>query len=150
MAYSVQADIEKEIETAKLVQLADDNNDGVADAAVITESIARADGIIDSYLATRYPVPVSPVPALIRTSSVDIALYFLFTRRDQMTDPRRDAYKEAIKRLEAIAEGAATLPGVTGVVAESGGPKGTRTEEDRLFTIGRPTDDEASNTLRDF
>jgi phage gp36-like protein len=141
MAYATQTDLEKKIEPARLVQLTDDNNDGVADTAPIAEAIAAAGSIIDSYLATRYTVPVSPVPDLVRTMAADLAIYLLFSRRDQTNDARTAAYKDALTLLGRIASGTATIGAPESSVPDQGGPVANRTEADRVFTIGRASSD---------
>ena len=69
MAYCTQADIVRRIDPRELVRLADHDDDGSADAAVVTQAIGDAQGDIDSYLQTRYSVPVSPVPAAVTRTS---------------------------------------------------------------------------------
>ncbi len=150
MAYSTQADLEKELESEQLVQLADDNDDGIADVAVIADVIAKSDGIIDGYLGTRYTVPVTPVPDLVRGFSVAIAIYRLFGRRNQKNDARTRAYDDALKMLAAISRGTATLGVSESTVPTRGGPQGSRTEDDRRLTMGRASDTTASDTLRHF
>lgn len=139
MSYCDQSDLESAgITPAQLVQLADDDEDGVADAAVLAEAIAQADGVIDSYLAARYTVPLATVPATIRSASVDLTVRRLYGRRGLVNEARENAYKAAMDYLKALAAGSATL----GMAAppdptNEGGPQTARTSEDRIFTIGR-------------
>lgn len=132
MAYCTLDDIKKNIPGAVILQLT--NDDGVAitlamletlaaggdmsgyeedeqaaaTAALskIDEAISSADGEIDGYLATRYPVPLDPVPALISKFSADIAIYNLYSRvAETIPETRSDRYKNAIRTLEKISEG---------------------------------------------
>lgn len=148
MAYSTQADLEKSLTPAQLVQLTDDDRDGVPDAAVITEAIAQADGIIDSYLATRYTVPLSPVQVVIRAASVSLAIWKIYGRRTILNEAVTEQYKATIAFLKALAEGKATL-GVTPAptASEEGGPAASREEDDRIFTIKK---DDVGGSLDNF
>src|SRR3972149_3555640 len=109
--YSTQADLEKLISPSTLMQLADDNKDGVADAAVISEAIEAADDQIDAYCGARYQVPFATVPGVVNKMSVDLALYHLYTRRasDTVPEVRQTRYDAAVKFLEQVAKGAVSL-----------------------------------------
>ena len=71
MAYASQSDIETAAGGAvRLVELADWDADGVADATAIAAVQAATDGWIDSYAAVRYAVPVaSPTDTLIQVAA---------------------------------------------------------------------------------
>jgi len=140
VAYSTQADIEKLLTPAQLVQLTDDNQDGLADATILTEAIAQADAEIDGYLGSRYPVPVSPVPALLRQLSVAISIWRLYGRRGMTNERRRQDYEDAVAKLKALATGTMVLPATGGgevATDASDQPEASRSSEDRTFTIGR-------------
>lgn len=153
MPYCAQSDIEKAgITPAQLVQLTDDDADGTADAAVITEAIAEADAGIDGYLGGRYTVPVSPVPALLRQLSVAITAWKLYGRRALSNDRRQKDYDDAIAKLKDLAAGRMVLPAVGGGEVVSDGsdlPESTSSPDDRIFTTGRPSDD-SQGTLDDL
>ena len=51
---------------------------------VVEEAIAKADGEIDAYLGLRYQLPLMGIPAQVRSLSVEIALYHLYSRRSVM------------------------------------------------------------------
>lgn len=148
MAYCTQSDLEKVISPAELVQLTDDDRDGVADTGVVAEAIAKADGEIESYLASRYTVPLSPVPVVIRAASEDIALWNLFSRRSIGNETREKRYKSAVSFLKDLAEGKATL-GVTPApaAAQEGGVETARDESERTFTMGH---DGTAGTLDNY
>jgi len=113
MAYSVQDDILDQLDEDALIQLTDP--DGVAiDDDKVTRAIADADATIDAYCQGRYTVPLSPVPAKIRQISVDIAIYNLYSRRDDTApDIRIERHKEAIRFLEKVSEGKINLGAAT-------------------------------------
>lgn len=66
MAYATTANVELAVGgAARLLQLSDDDRDGIADAGLIDSAIAEADGLINSYASKRYHVPLT-------TPTVDI------------------------------------------------------------------------------
>ncbi|MFQ5765414.1 MAG: gp436 family protein [Rhodospirillales bacterium] len=150
MPYSTQSDIQKLLTPQQLVQLTDDDRDGLADAAVVTEAIAQADGVIDSYLARRYTVPLTTVPAVIRAASVDIGIWNLYARRSIANESREKRYNATIAFLRALADGKATL-GITPAPAttEEGGPQSSHEEGDRTFTTAKKSED-TGGTLDNF
>jgi phage gp36-like protein len=74
MAYCTETDIKLQIDDDILVQLTDDDDAGVIDSDIIVRSIADADAEIDSYCGTKYDVPFSTVPIMIRKISVDLSI----------------------------------------------------------------------------
>lgn len=114
MAYSVQADILEQLDETVLIQLTDDDGAGEVDDDKVTRAISDADATIDAYCQGRYEVPLDPVPDKIRQISVDIAIYNLFSRRDDTAPERRiERHKEAIRFLERMADGKITLGSAT-------------------------------------
>ncbi|MFH1028488.1 MAG: DUF1320 domain-containing protein [Pseudomonadota bacterium] len=114
MAYSTLDDLKKNIPEAVIIQLTDDAGTGEIVQDKIDEAITSADGEIDGYLATRYTVPLDPIPALISKFSADIAIYNLYSRvAETIPDTRSDRYKNAIRTLEKISEGKIRLGGET-------------------------------------
>ena len=110
MSYSSQPDLEKRLTAGELVSLADLDEDGAADADVDTQAIADADALIDSYVRVRgADVPLSPVPASVRNASVTLAHYYLCLGRRSVPEDVQRARDDAVKWLEALAAGAATL-----------------------------------------
>ena len=152
MSYSTQTDLQNLLTPAQLVQLTDDNQDGVVDTAPITEAIAEADAEIDGYLGARYPVPVSPIPVLLKNLSVAIALWKLYSRRSKLNELRRKAYEDAKATLTNLSKGLMVLPAQGGgQVASSGGDSGiaSTSPDDRIFTSGKDSDG-SSGTMDTF
>lgn len=87
MPYASQAEIALSVGgDARLVELADFDNDGVADAAVIARAQAAADGFIDPFLRVRYATPIaSPSPSLVRLAA-DHAVYEMKKWRGGLTE----------------------------------------------------------------
>jgi len=109
MPYSTLEDILEQLDEDTLVGLSDDQDTGQIDESVVNRAISDADAEIDSYCGSRYSVPLSPVPPIIRKISVDIAIYNLFSRRDAPPEERRNRYKDAVEFLKQVAMGRASL-----------------------------------------
>lgn len=82
MAYASQTQIQHAAGGAdRLVELADYDGDGIADADVIAAVQAAADGWIDSYAALRYAVPIEdPTDTLVQLAAEE-CVYRLRQRR---------------------------------------------------------------------
>ena len=110
MAYSTLEDIWAQLDATDLRQLTNDTDSGIHDEAVMARAIADADEEIDGYLGSRYALPLSAVPGVIRKYSVDIAIYNLHSRRgDAMPDIRRERYEHAVAFLGMVARGSISL-----------------------------------------
>ncbi|PID77569.1 MAG: hypothetical protein CSB24_00770 [Deltaproteobacteria bacterium] len=107
MAYSSIEDLKKLVPEATLITLSNDQ----PGAAVIDEenakgAIAKADSIIDGYVETGgRPLPLNPVPGLIKTISANIAIYHLFRRRNQVPEIWQEQYKADMAVLTKISTG---------------------------------------------
>lgn len=114
MAYSTIDDLRSAFETDYVDQLSDDPTGQTADATIVSDCIARADGRIDSYLGVRYVVPLTTVSEEIRSMSAIIAMYFLFLRRSwTMQDNVKQAYDSCVEHLKDISNGEAVAVGAT-------------------------------------
>jgi len=72
----------------------------------VAQAIADTTAVIDGYLASRYPLPLASVPAVIKAVARDLVRYALDIEPDDIVQRRRD---EAIKYLVAIQRGEMTL-----------------------------------------
>jgi phage gp36-like protein len=110
--YCTQADIEAVIPEAELIQLTDDTVPPfMVDAAKISAAIAAAGELIDGYISSRYQLPLTNCPALVKRISVDLAVYEIFMRRKKRAVPEtvQKTYDNAMRLLNAIAGGKVTL-----------------------------------------
>ena len=105
-SYCTQAVLALEIGAQELILLTDRANTGVMDATIIAKALSDSDAKINSYL-TAYPLPLAVVPANFERMAGDIARYFLY--KNQMIDPVRTAYTDAIKYLEQVGMGKISL-----------------------------------------
>jgi phage gp36-like protein len=123
MPYATQADLVDRFGADELVQLTNRAGGNTIDAAVVARALADADGFIDPYLSQRYAVPVSPVPAGLVKIAADIARFYLHGKA--ATETVRQAYEDAVKLLQEIGRGLASLPGAappSGASSPAGSP----------------------------
>lgn len=151
MAYSTQTDLEEQISQTELIELTDDAGSGSVDTSAVARAIADADAEIDSYCGSRYTMPFSPVPVMIRKLSVDIAVYNLFSRRAVLKIPedRQKRYDNAIRFLRDVSKGLISLGADAPAEPSDGLPQATRTKDDRIFTLGK-TSDSSTGTLDNY
>lgn len=85
----------------------------IADDALarIMEAIAEAGGIIDGFLARRYPLPLATVPGVLTAWARSITRYLLHKDRlsTDQNDPIVRDYRDAMKLLQLVAEGKFSL-----------------------------------------
>lgn len=72
----------------------------------VTEAIDDASGTIDSYLGSRYPLPLTVIPTVLKRIARDLVRYGLDIDPDETIQKRRD---ESIKFLTALAKGDVSL-----------------------------------------
>lgn len=136
MAYSTLDDITKLIPAETVLGLTDDEALGSIEQARVQEAVAQADAEVDSYLGTRYAVPLATAPDIIKKISADIAVYNLYSRRVQEMPPLwAERYRNAVQKLKGMAGGTISL-GVEPApfCRAEGGVQSNRTDEDRTYT----------------
>jgi len=134
-SYITSADLATRLESAVLIALTDDANEGEVNAAVEEQAIAEAEGEFNSYASARYGIPVSPVEAMVKKICLDLAVKNLYARRGRIPEDVRADHKEAVDWLSKLATGKVVLAAaenaspderVTGAGVVAGG--------ERLFT----------------
>lgn len=131
MPYATQQDLVDRFGTDELVQLSNRAGGDTIDAAVVAKHLADADSMIDTYLAARYAIPVTPSPPLLVKLAADLARFFLHGK--SATETVRDAYQDAVKVLQEIARGLAVVPGASTPAGPSpSGAPAVRAPERRL------------------
>ncbi|OPX20371.1 MAG: hypothetical protein BZ151_04395 [Desulfobacca sp. 4484_104] len=133
MAYCSQEDLLKMIPEEELAEITSESG-GIPDPAIVAEAIAQADSEIDVYCAVRYAVPFDPVPSLVKSLSVDVAAYHLYSRRSVAPEVRRQKYEDAITLLKAISQGTAVLSMSSGVLTPNGREVAELTSQPRQFS----------------
>ena len=149
-SYASDADVIARFESERAVaHLTDDAETGVADPAVIAEARAYADGMINSYLARRYGFTSgglvntsdANILALLKSTCVDLAIYYLFARPGMEITARMQTFYDRIRQwLQDVVAGKADLPGAS--------PPPSPTSRSPLFEFG--TADEGTDSRRLF
>jgi len=138
-AYTTYEQLASLFGSAEMLELTDRDRDGTPDILTYQAAIEAAGAEIDSYLATRYDVPIdAPVPAIIGQVASDIVRYRLYD--DAAPEEVRQRYEDARRWLQDAAKG---LVCVNVVPPSEGGEvvACSHVYEDRLFS---------SETLADF
>jgi len=124
VTYATESDLRAAFSERELTDVADRDGDGFADAHVIALALARADGIVDSYLRSRFALPLAETPDLVRECALAIARHIL--AKDHPTDRIKDDYERALGWLKEIREGKMDVgltPADAAAPATSGGPQ---------------------------
>jgi phage gp36-like protein len=110
MPYSRLADLYNQYGEDAVNQIAETDRTGTPDPLLIKRAITNADAEINAALLTRYRMPISPVPSLIRRISCDLAWWFLHG----LTVPEsvEDRAKLARDMLKSLASGEMKLEGI--------------------------------------
>jgi len=147
VTYAVQQDLVDRFGQKEILELTDRTNTGNIDATVVGRALADADARINGYLQVRYVLPLASAPAVLVGIASDIARYYLFD--DKATDQVTQRYKDAIKFLQDVASGAASIgvDAANQAAAASGGPQVQA--NDRVLTRGSPSTG-ARGTLDDY
>jgi phage gp36-like protein len=140
MTYVTNSDIESRLGAEAYVQLTDDEGTGSPDLARVDEARLGAEGETNSYLATRYAVPVNltaegELASVLKSFVLDLVSYRLHSRRPPVPADIVRHREEAIAWLSRVASGLVQLPSATqvagntalGIGAESAGPARTMT-----------------------
>ena len=133
MPYCTLDDIKAMMDEDEIIRYTDDYDAGLVNTSVTDKAIAGADALIDSHIAARYSVPVSPVPDIIAGLAVDIAIYRIYSRRSQAPDDIRQKYDDAVRYLEKAAAGKVIIPGADSAPAGKGDDAVTITSA-RIFS----------------
>lgn len=117
MRYCTQGDIEQAIPAHTLIQLSQDDPYATApDWGRIDAGVTSQEELIDGYLRGHYPLPISPVPSILRDIATQMVRYWLYSRRpegNELPDVVKDAYRMAIRQLESIRAGRVILGEIT-------------------------------------
>lgn len=99
---------------------------GEVDADVVERQLINTDAAIDGYLASKYRLPLTEVPPMIRDLAEQIAIYKLHPY-----DPPakiKDDYDAAMRQLREIANGTVRLP-IAGIEPTGRSDDGVRTSD---------------------
>ncbi|GAH73345.1 unnamed protein product, partial [marine sediment metagenome] len=105
MAYCTKTDILLEIPETVIARLTDDSGGSppAVDEPRVARAIANADAVIDASCESSYTVPFVTVPNLIRKISVDLSIYNLYSRKENVPAERDKRNTAALALLEDTA-----------------------------------------------
>lgn len=107
MAYATQSDLVERFGEQELAQRCNRVDGSTIDTAVLGRALDDAAAEIDSYLATRYTLPLATTPVVLTRLACDIARYRLYD--DGTPDTVRQRYEDAVSLLKRMASGDVTL-----------------------------------------
>lgn len=139
MPYCTSYEIIQVIPEIDLIQLTDDANTSV-NYEVLNAAINFAETTINSYLRSRYTLPLIEIPELIKVFAIDLTIYRLHSRRmiREMPESIINSYKNVITELGKIQKGIVSL----GLESEAEDAQiaghrefiSNKTSQDRLFS----------------
>lgn len=114
------------------------NDDSYADTmnlGVIEQVVSMAEDKVDAYLQSRYTLPLVTVHSLVSEIVVRLARYNLYSRRPEgsLPDAVKEAYKDAMRELEAIRDGKILL----GISTDATGEPVSESQADYQGSIRR-------------
>lgn len=117
----------------------------------VAEAIVRADAIIDSYIASRYSVPLSTTPPLLNGISINIALYWCKKWKDPriVTEVDEWLYRGEIELLENIQQGKMSLTDSDGLISALQTAEAIREDYPSIFDVDDEDQHEVDDDLLD-
>jgi phage gp36-like protein len=111
MPYAQVSDLEARYASRDLVQLTnEDPTAATVDAAFVTVALADASAEIDTYLESRFALPLADPPAVLVGWCCKIAMYNMQQLRPiHDLQDASDRYDRVIKQLEKVSDGSLTL-----------------------------------------
>jgi phage gp36-like protein len=86
MAYATRSDIQALYEQVLVDRICWQKQSNAVDYSKLDAGLANAATEIDAYLSTRYTVPVSPTPPVLKQMNVDLGLYYTAPSADKLFD----------------------------------------------------------------
>lgn len=117
MAYASLPDLIARFGEAELAQVADTDNTGEIDPALVNRALGDADAEIDAALIGRYALPMTAAPVLLARIACDLARESLYS--DAPTELVTERAKRARDMLAQIAKGVMRLDAPAAASADS-------------------------------
>jgi len=110
--YIAQVDIVNRLTEEVTRQLTDEEGLGEVNTSRLDEAIASACAIVDGYCMGRYRTPFNPIPEIIKSLTLDVAIFKLYERASGITampEVRQNSYDSAVAMLKDISKGVVAL-----------------------------------------
>lgn len=105
--YITVTDLNEVMSERSLIELSNDESRPTeADQAVLEKACQHACETVDGYLRSRYVLPLSSVPTIVRNICLYLARHWLYSRRPEnkgFPDNVKETYKQALEELKQIA-----------------------------------------------
>lgn len=108
--YLTPQDFSKLFGDAETLTLCDRQGTGILDLDILNNALSKASAEVDSYLATRYPLPLTQAPEILVSITADITRYRLTGGDLSESSPILIRYAKALAWLKDIVAGRASLP----------------------------------------
>jgi phage gp36-like protein len=129
-AYCTQQNLIDRFGMADMQRAVDYAADGELDSDSIDRAINGASGVIDSYVAGLYAVPLVPIPDVARDCCIALTWCRLLGGRDSLTEKWEKECDKWLDWLKDVAAGTAKLPGAS---AAAGAPQVVYDAQDRIY-----------------
>jgi phage gp36-like protein len=109
MSYASQSDMVDRFGESEVAQRTNRVDGLTIDPAVLSRALDDADAQIDSYMATRYTLPLATTPTVLVRLACDMARYALYD--DGVPETVRQRYEDAVSLLKKFASGDVKIVG---------------------------------------
>ena len=75
------------------------------ESSALEKAPVDASGLMDSYLNTRYPLPLQSHPDVLKRFCIDIALYWLADHQRILSEEKHQRYEDALQWLKQVQAG---------------------------------------------
>ena len=107
--YITAQDLEDVMSESTLIALSNDTSRATtANQVTLDKACEYATEIVDGYLRSRYVLPLNQVPTLVRNICLQLARFWLYSRRPEgkgFPDNVKETHAQALKDLERIQNG---------------------------------------------
>ncbi|VEI47041.1 Mu-like prophage protein gp36 [Actinobacillus equuli] len=107
--YISATDLTEIMSERSLIELSnDDSRPTAVNQDVVNKACQHACETVDGYLRSRYVLPLSAVPTIVRNICLYLARHWLYSRRPEnkgFPDNVKETYKQALEDLKQIASG---------------------------------------------
>lgn len=132
--YATSLDMEDYFGSEEVLIAFDRDGDGAVDPDAMASALTAAQEEIDSYVAVRYSVPVSPVPGVLVRVACDLAMYHASIGQASMSEDKQTRYDQRVKWLTKLAAGKVSLGNVEELATAKDNAVISSTSEPRRFT----------------